>query len=83
MGPAAGVACIGSITVGVAAVFPQFKGSSAWVLGALAAVLAPVGPVAATSLLGDRRARAPALRRLDSLVALGPVWALTAAALKV
>ena len=34
-------------------------------------------------LLGDRRKRVPALRRLDVLVVLGPVWAIAAAALHV
>jgi hypothetical protein len=29
-------------------------------------------------LLGDRRARVPALRRLDSLLVLGPLWTLLA-----
>lgn len=82
VGPAAGVACIGSVTVAVA-VLPQFKGASAWVLGAVACVLAPLGPAAAGLVLGDRRVRAPALRRLDSLVLLGPLWALIAAGLKV
>lgn len=83
VGPVCGMACILSVTVGVAAVFPQFKGDSAWVLGVVAAALAPLGPVAAGFLLGDRRVRAPALRRLDSLVVLGPLWALVAASLRV
>ena len=45
------------------------------------AVLAPFGPVAGSALLGDRTAHAPALRRLDSLLILGPIWAWSAAAL--
>jgi hypothetical protein len=44
-------------------------------------VLAPFGPLAASVILGDRDARAPALRRLDSLLLLGPVWAWLAAVL--
>jgi len=78
-GPVAGMASIASVTVAVAAVFPQFKGSSPWVLGALAAVLAPLGPAVATLVLGNRRARVPALRRIDSLIVLGPLWAIAAA----
>ena len=48
--------------------------------GALAMVLAPLGPLAASVVLGGRDAPAPALRRLDSLLLLGPVWAWSAAA---
>ena len=78
-GMAAGVLSIGAVTLAVAAVLvPPFRGSSPWVLGALAAALAPLGPLVGTALLGDRRARAPALRRLDSLLLLGPLWALAA-----
>ena len=81
-GPAAGVASIAAVTLAVAAVFvPPFRGATRWALGALAAVLAPLGPYVGSALLGDRRARVPALRRLDSLLLLGPLWALAAAAL--
>lgn len=80
-GPLAGVASIGSVTVAVAAIFPQFKGASPWELGILAALLTPLGPVVSGFVVGSHRARIPALRRLDSLVLLGPIWALAAAAL--
>lgn len=80
-GPLAGVASIASVTLAVAAVFPQFKGASPWVLGVLAALLTPLGPVVASLVVGSRRARIPALRRLDSLMVLGPLWALAAAVL--
>jgi hypothetical protein len=79
VGPLAGMACIASITLGVGSVFPQFKGNSAWELGFLAAVLTPLGPIVAGLVVGDRRSRIPAVRRLDSLVLLGPVWAFAAA----
>ncbi|MHB8661436.1 MAG: hypothetical protein ACYDH6_01980, partial [Acidimicrobiales bacterium] len=46
-GPAAGIACIASVTLTVAAVFPQFKGLSPWELGVLAGVLTPMGRVVA------------------------------------
>lgn len=79
-GPVAGMASIGAVTLAVAAVLvPPFRGPSPWLLGALAALLAPAGPFLATTLLGSRRAPAPALRRLDSLLVLGPVWAVAAA----
>ncbi|MDP9070612.1 MAG: hypothetical protein M3N68_04890, partial [Actinomycetota bacterium] len=79
-GPAAGIASIGAVTLAVAAVFvPPFPAAAPWLLGALAAVLAPLGPYLGCALLGDRRRRVPALRRLDSLLLLGPLWALAAA----
>lgn len=78
-GPAAGMVSIGAVTLAAAAVLvPPFRGASPWLLGVLAAVLAPLGPYAGTALLGERRARVPALRRLDSLLLLGPVWTLAA-----
>ncbi|HVM66799.1 MAG TPA: hypothetical protein VMU14_18160 [Acidimicrobiales bacterium] len=83
LGPLAGAACVVPVTMLVAALGLQFRGASAWELGVLAAVLAPLGPAAATLLLGDRRWPAPALRRLDSLIVLGPVWSLVAAHLRV
>lgn len=83
-GHAAGVASIGAVTLAVAAVLvPPFRGATPWLLGGLAAVLAPLGPYAGSALLGDRRARAPALRRLDSLLVLGPLWVLAAVLLGV
>lgn len=76
-GPIAAAASAGAFSVAVAAVFvPPFRGASPWVLGALVAVLVPAGTMAATTLLGDRRAAVPALRRLDAYLVAGPVWAL-------
>jgi hypothetical protein len=78
-GPAAGAAFILAVTVAVAAVFvPPFRGLSPWLFGFTAAVLAPLGPYAASALLPEPKTRAPALRRLDSLLVLGPVWAVLA-----
>jgi hypothetical protein len=74
-GIAAGLASIGAVTVAVAAILdPPFTGVSPWALGIAAALLAPFGPAVATIVLGDRMAWAPALRRLDTLIVLGPVW---------
>ena len=76
-GPAAGMAAIGTLTLVVAAVLvPPFHGASPWLLGALAAVLAPLGPMIALALSGGsgRKVRVPAVRRLDSLFVLGPGW---------
>ena len=83
-GPAAGMAAIGTLTLAVAALFvPPFDGSSPLLLGALAAALAPLGRMIALALAGGsgRKVRVPALRRLDSLLALGPLWGLAAALL--
>jgi len=81
-GPAAGVAALIPVTLVAALVLvPPFHGGAPLLLGALAAVLAPFGPVAGSALLGDRTAYAPGLRRLDSLLIMGPIWAWSAAAL--
>ncbi len=75
-GPAAGVAALIPVTIFAAVVLiPPFSGAQPFLLGLVAAVLAPAGPVAASALLGDRSAHAPALRRLDSLLLMGPLWA--------
>ena len=81
LGPVSGMLCIASVTLAVAALFPQFKGASPLELGVLAAVLAPCGPLVADRIVGTNTARRPALRRLDSLIVVGPVWALAAAML--
>ncbi|HZQ28384.1 MAG TPA: hypothetical protein VFA94_11860 [Acidimicrobiales bacterium] len=72
-GIAAGVAAEAAVTLAAAAVFsPPLRGAGAWVLGAVALVAAPAGPRVASALIGDREARVPAVRRLDSLLILGP-----------
>jgi CDP-diglyceride synthetase len=76
-GPIAGIASVGILSVLVAAVVsPPFTGSSPWILGGMAAVLLPLGPVVCRRLIGQARsqARVPALRRLDSVVLLAPAW---------
>jgi hypothetical protein len=71
----AGVASIAALTLFVAAVLaPPFTGASPWLLGGAAALLAPVGPVVARWVTGDKDAPVPALRRLDSLFLVGPAW---------
>lgn len=81
-GPAAGVAGMAVVTLGAAALFvPPFEGATAWVLGGVAALLAPLGPIAVSMLLGSSKADVPAARRLDSLVLAGPAFAVGALAL--
>ncbi len=80
-GPAAGIAALVPLTIFAEVVLlPPFTGAQPLLLGLLAAALAPCGPVAASALLGDRNGHAPALRRLDSLLLLGPLWAWCAVA---
>ncbi|MGI8777857.1 MAG: hypothetical protein ACR2LJ_10865 [Acidimicrobiales bacterium] len=75
-GPVAGVVALIPVTILAAVVLvPPFPGGTPLALGLLAAVLAPLGPLAGTALLGRRDADAPGLRRLDSLIFLGPAWA--------
>jgi hypothetical protein len=54
---------------------PPFEAGDAWVFGGLTAVLAPMGQLAASLILPSAVAKAPALRRLDSLLLLAPLWA--------
>jgi hypothetical protein len=74
-GAVAGVASMAAMTLFVAAVLvPPFTGASPWLLGGAAAAMAPVGPVLARWVTGDKDAPVPALRRLDSLFLAGPAW---------
>lgn len=76
-GPAAGIASIAATGLAVAGLLaPPFSGWTALLLGGSAAVTVPLGPIVASLLMGDDRKRAPALRRLDSLIVFGPVAAL-------
>ncbi|MDQ1397240.1 MAG: hypothetical protein QOG64_2499 [Acidimicrobiaceae bacterium] len=78
-GPAAGIVTLVPLTVLIAALLvPPFRGSSPWLLGGLTAVLAPWGAPLATRLLGGGD-RLGAVRRLDTLLLVGPAWALAAA----
>jgi molybdopterin synthase sulfur carrier subunit len=75
-GPTAGVVALIPVSILAAVVLvPPFPSGTPLALGLLAAVLAPMGPLAATALLGSREADAPGLRRLDSLIFLAPAWA--------
>lgn len=78
-GPIAGGLMI-VLVAAVAAIIgaPPFNGALVWVFAVGAMVLCPLGQVVASWLLPDATTRAPALRRLDSLLVLGPIWAFTA-----
>jgi hypothetical protein len=79
-GPVAGAVATLPVTLVIAAVLVNpFDGASPFVLGLAAMLGAPAGQLAADALVGD--VEAPAVRRLDSLLVAGPVWAWAAAAL--
>lgn len=75
-GPVAGAATVAVVTFGGLVVSPpplQEKGVLA--LGAVVALLAPLGPLVASVLIGDGTTRARFVRRIDSLLVAGPVAA--------
>jgi hypothetical protein len=61
-----------------AAGLPPLEISNGLQFGVLAAVLCPLGQLLASLVLPAAAAPAPAMRRLDSLLLLGPIWALIA-----
>ena len=63
-----------TFAIGVFA-FPPFDWASAWVFGGMAAAMCPLGQVLATAMLPTAESRAPSLRRVDSLLLVGPLWA--------
>lgn len=80
-GPAAGIAAVAVTTFAVSVVpLEPIDAAAAYVLGALTCMLAPIGLLAASLLIGDGRRPARYIRRLDSLLIVGPVlpYALTA-----
>lgn len=76
-GPAAGIVAIAVVTVVVVVLeVPPFEGADAYTFGALAAIGCPLGQLLGSLVLPRADAPAPALRRLDSLLLLGPTWPL-------
>jgi hypothetical protein len=76
-GPVAGAAAIVVVTFAVTALgVDPFTFPNSFALAALAAVLCPVGQLMASLILPSVRAPASALRRLDSLLLLAPIWAI-------
>ncbi len=74
-GPAAGIAAVLATALCIAVLSsPPFRGPDTWVFAALVAVGCPLGQIAGSVILPDAAARASALRRLDSLLLLGPLW---------
>lgn len=74
-GPLAGFVAIGVFAFALWVItFVPFRENSLLLFGALAAGLCPVGQLLGSAILPRSDARAPALRRIDSLLVLGPAW---------
>lgn len=75
-GPLAGIAAILVVTFTISALgVPPFEFPGAFIFGGFAAVLCPLGQLFASAILPSAGAPASALRRLDSLLLLAPIWA--------
>lgn len=73
-GPAAGVVAVAVASFAISVVpLEPVDASATYALGGITGLLAPLGPPAASLLVGSGRRRARHLRRLDSLLLLGPV----------
>ena len=60
---------------GVVTGVPPFRGADVWTFALLAALACPAGQFLASAMLPNASVRAPALRRLDSLLIVAPAWA--------
>lgn len=79
-GPLAGITAALLVGVPLALLLVNpFDDAGAPLLG-FAAAACPLGQIAASGLLPDAGASAPALRRIDTLLVLGPLWAAAAGA---
>lgn len=80
-GPVAGAVAVIVVQFAVAAVgLPPFEIENGVAFAVLAAVLCPLGQLLGSLVLPSAGAPASALRRLDSLLLLAPVWAVAAGA---
>ncbi|SRR5581483_5410391 len=76
-GPVAGMTAILVVTFAVTALgIKPFEFPRAFLFGGMACVLCPLGQLAASAILPKADAPASALRRIDSILLLAPVWAL-------
>jgi hypothetical protein len=75
-GPLAGGISIAAVTMLFAVVdAPPFNGVDIWSFAMLAVVACPAGQLLGSAMLPRADARAPALRRIDSLLLVAPAWA--------
>lgn len=81
-GPAAGAVAVFVVQFAVSAVgLPPFQVDNGLLFAVVAAVLCPLGQLLGSLVLPTAGAPASAVRRLDSLLLLAPVWAVTSGAL--
>lgn len=74
-GPLAGVTAIAVFAFALWVItFVPFRDNALLSFGAIAAGLCPLGQLMGSAILPRSDAKAPAVRRLDSLLVLGPVW---------
>lgn len=75
-GPLAGALSISAIAMLFAVTeVPPFHGVDVWNFAMLAAVACPAGQMIASAMLPGASAKAPALRRIDSMIVAAPAWA--------
>jgi hypothetical protein len=76
-GPAAGMIGLLVVAFTVSLLRPStfHDAAGVWALAGMTAVLCPLGQLVASTLLPSGTAFAPALRRLDSLLLVAPLWA--------
>jgi hypothetical protein len=76
-GPAIGMIAVMVMVFAISTLrLPPFVLPDSLWLGGMAAVLCPIGQLVGSAVLPSADTRAPAVRRLDSLMLLAPVWAL-------
>jgi hypothetical protein len=81
-GPAAGAATVAVVAFGGLVLSPPpLEESGVVALAVVVAVLAPLGPLVASVLIGDGTTRARFVRRIDSLLVAGPVAAYAVASI--
>jgi hypothetical protein len=81
-GPLAGAVAVFVVQFAVSAVgLPPFEVDNGVLFAVIAAVLCPLGQLLGSLVLPSAAAPASAVRRLDSLLLLAPVWAVAAGAL--
>jgi hypothetical protein len=75
-GPLGGIATVGVLTFSLFVMnLSPFEGGGVVLYGAVLAVLAPLGQLAASAVLPTADDLASGLRRVDSVLLAGPVWA--------
>lgn len=74
-GPLAGFTAVAVFAFAMWVVtFSPFRDNAMLTFGAIAAGCAPLGQLLASAILPRSDAKAPALRRIDTLIVAGPVW---------